>query len=127
MNDTGNYTARKNAKRAAEKMIANGKAPAVNYAIRPRDDGRFEIIWKATRAAPTTEEVEAEVTAAAETVTDSGRADPTPNQDEIDAQPVDTGEPRGFDKAPPRSQGPKRNQRRRRPSHSTTRSRPALG
>ena len=25
MNDTGNYTARKNAKRAAEKMIANGK------------------------------------------------------------------------------------------------------
>jgi hypothetical protein len=34
-------------------------------------------------------------------VTDSGRADPTPNQGEIDAQPVDTGEPRGFDKAAP--------------------------
>jgi hypothetical protein len=101
MNDTGSYTARKNAKRAAEKLIANGKAPAVDYAIWPRDDGRFEIIWKATRAEPTTEEVEAELTAATETVTDSGRADPTPNQGEIDAQPVDTGEPRGFDKAAP--------------------------
>ena len=62
MNDTGSYTARKNAKRAAEKMIADGKAPAVDYAIRPRDDARFEIIWKATRA----EEVEAELTAAIE-------------------------------------------------------------
>jgi hypothetical protein len=69
MNDTGSYTARKNAKRAAEKMIADGKAPAVDYAIRPRDDGRFEIIWKVTKAAPTTEEVEAELTAATETVT----------------------------------------------------------
>src|ERR1700752_3079826 len=34
------FTARNNAKRAAEKMIANGKAPAVDYGIRPRDDGR---------------------------------------------------------------------------------------
>src|SRR4030088_1090520 len=40
------FTARNNAKRAAEKMIANGKAPAVDYGIRPRDDGRFEIVWK---------------------------------------------------------------------------------
>ena len=31
------FTARNNAKRAAEKMIANGKAPAVDYGIRPRD------------------------------------------------------------------------------------------
>ena len=36
------FTARNNAKRAAEKMIANGKAPAVDYGIRPRDDGRFD-------------------------------------------------------------------------------------
>ena len=50
------FTARKNAKRAAEKMIANGKAPAVDYGIRPRDDGRFEIVWK---TAPTIGEVEA--------------------------------------------------------------------
>ena len=50
------FTARKNAKRAAEKMIANGKAPAVDYGIRPRDDGRFEIVWK---TAPTIGELEA--------------------------------------------------------------------
>src|SRR5260370_35050697 len=56
------FTARNNAKRAAEKMIANGKAPAVNYGIRPRDDGRFEIVWK---TAPTTGEVEAEIATAA--------------------------------------------------------------
>jgi len=51
------FTARKNAKRAAAKMIANGTAPAVDYGIRPRDDGRFEIVWK---TAPITGEVEAE-------------------------------------------------------------------
>src|ERR1700747_456635 len=55
------FTARKNAKRAAEKMIANGKAPAVNYGIRPRHDGRFEIVWK---TAPTTDEVETEIATA---------------------------------------------------------------
>src|ERR1700730_16563581 len=50
------FTARNNAKRAAEKMIANGKAPAVDYGIPPRDDGRFEIAGK---TAPTIGEVEA--------------------------------------------------------------------
>src|SRR6201993_4733361 len=52
------FTARNNAKRAAEKMIADGKAPAVDYGIRPRDDGRFEIVWKTV---PTTGEVETEI------------------------------------------------------------------
>ena len=61
------FTARNNAKRAAEKMIANGKTPAVNYGIRPRDDGRFEIVWK---TAPTTGEVEAEIATAATTAED---------------------------------------------------------
>ena len=55
------FTALKNAKRAAEKMIANGKAPAVDFGIRPRDDGRFEIVWKTS---PTTGEVEAEIATA---------------------------------------------------------------
>ena len=41
MNDTGSYTARKNAKRAAEEMIANGKAPAVGYAVRQRENPRI--------------------------------------------------------------------------------------
>ena len=61
------FTARNNAKRAAEKMIANGKAPAVNYGIRPRDDGRFEIVWKTV---PTTGEVEAEIATAASAAED---------------------------------------------------------
>src|SRR2546423_8463274 len=56
------FTVRNNAKRAAEKMIANGKAPAVDYGIRPRDDGRFEIVWKTV---PTTGEVETEIATAA--------------------------------------------------------------
>src|ERR1700731_653025 len=56
------FTARNNAKRAAKKMIANGKASAIDYAIRPRDDGRFEIIWKTAR---TIDEVEAEIATAA--------------------------------------------------------------
>jgi hypothetical protein len=43
-------------------MIANGKAPAVDYGIRPRDDGRFEIVWKTV---PTTGEVETEISGAA--------------------------------------------------------------
>src|SRR3984893_2307130 len=57
--NASSFTARKNAKRAAEKMIANGKALAVDYGIRPRDDGRFEIVWK---NAPTICEVEASTT-----------------------------------------------------------------
>jgi|SRR5580700_2338483 hypothetical protein len=61
------FTARNNAKRAAKKMIANGKAPAVDYGIRPRDDGRFEIVWK---TAPTNGEVEAEIATAASAAED---------------------------------------------------------
>ena len=75
MNDTGSYAARKNARRAAEKMIADGKAPAVDYGITLREDGRFLIKWKVKRA-PTTEQVEAELTAATEAAT-SGSAPET--------------------------------------------------
>jgi hypothetical protein len=56
------FAARGNAKRAAERMIANGTAPAVNYDIRLREDERFEIVWN---TAPATGEVEAETAAAA--------------------------------------------------------------
>src|SRR5205807_1674412 len=62
------FTARNNAKRAAEKLIANGKAPAVDYGIRPRDDGRFEIVWKTV---PTTGEVETEIATVATAAEDS--------------------------------------------------------
>jgi hypothetical protein len=30
-------------------MIANGTALAIDYGIKPRDNGRFEIIWKTAR------------------------------------------------------------------------------
>src|SRR6516225_5661417 len=82
MNHTGSYTARKNAKRAAEKMIADGKVPAVRYGITPREDGRFVIKWK-FNGAPTTEQVEAELAATTEAAT-SGSAP------EIEAEPAIT-------------------------------------
>ncbi len=82
------FTARNNAKRAAEKMIANGKAPAVDYGIRPRDDGRFEIVWK---TAPTTGEVETEIATAA-TAAEDGHYSTNPrlsvNEDPSDAPPI---------------------------------------
>jgi pyruvate/2-oxoglutarate dehydrogenase complex dihydrolipoamide acyltransferase (E2) component len=55
------FTLRKNAKRAAEAMIRNGIAPAVDYGIKFSDDGRFEIVWKIATSAPTTDEVETEI------------------------------------------------------------------
>jgi hypothetical protein len=56
-----NFTLRKNAKRAAEAMIRNGTAPAVDYGIAPRDNGRFEIVWNTAKTAPTTDEVGTEI------------------------------------------------------------------
>src|SRR6202035_4452036 len=78
------FTARNNAKRAAEKMIPNGKAPAVDYGIRPRDDGRFEIVWK---TAPTTGEFETEIATAATAAEDSTNPLLSVNEDPSDAPP----------------------------------------
>jgi hypothetical protein len=55
------FTLRKNAKRAAEAMIRKGTAPAVDYGIKPSDNGRFEIVWKIAKTAPTTDEVEIKI------------------------------------------------------------------
>src|SRR3984893_11099753 len=55
------FTLRKNAKRAAEAMIRKGSAPAVDYDINPSGNGRFEIVWKIVKAAPTSDEVETEI------------------------------------------------------------------
>ena len=55
------FTLRKNAKRAAEAMIRKGTAPAVDYCVKPSDDGRFEIVWKTVKTAPKTDEVETEI------------------------------------------------------------------
>jgi hypothetical protein len=50
MDKTANstFSSRSNAKRAAEKLLAAGTAPAVDYGINERQDGRFEIKWKTT-------------------------------------------------------------------------------
>ena len=42
-------------------MIRKGTAPAVDYGIEPSDNGRFEIVWKIAKVAPTTDEVEIEI------------------------------------------------------------------
>ena len=55
------FTLRKNAKRAAEAMIRKGTAPAVDYDINPSGNGRFKIVWKTVKAAPTSDEVETEI------------------------------------------------------------------
>src|SRR5271155_2650428 len=55
------FTLRKNAKRSAEAMIRKGTAPAGDYVIKPSDNGRFEIVWKIAKTAPTTDEVETEI------------------------------------------------------------------
>ena len=57
MDTASSFTLRKNAKRAAEAMIRKGTAPAVDYGIKPRDDGRFEIVWKSAMTATTIDEV----------------------------------------------------------------------
>jgi hypothetical protein len=60
MDENPHFSQRNNAKRAAEKMIAAGTAPAVDYGIRTRDDGRFEIAWH-TSVSPVTAPVETEI------------------------------------------------------------------
>jgi hypothetical protein len=68
VDDTASFSNRGNARRAAENMITKGTAPALDYGIKPRDDGRFDIVWRTdkAKASPTTDEVEAEIAAAIE-------------------------------------------------------------
>ena len=71
MDATASFSNRSNAKRTAEQMIAKGIAPAVDYGFKPRDDGRFEIVWQTSAAAPATGEIETEL-AAPKADTDQG-------------------------------------------------------
>jgi hypothetical protein len=64
------YSNRSNARRAADKMISDGTAPAASYEIRPDADGRFAIAWPTT--GPTTDHVQSEIAAA------TAAADPPP-------------------------------------------------
>ena len=59
--NASSFTLRKNAKRAAEAMIRKSTAPAVDYGIKPSDDGRFEIVWKSAETAPNTDDVKTEI------------------------------------------------------------------
>jgi hypothetical protein len=97
MDTTATFSNRSNAKRAAEKMIANGTAPAVDYGFKPRDDGRFEIVWKTDKAkakaeaSPTTGEVEAELAAACEQAeadwSEAGEAEAAPMTETTSTEP----------------------------------------
>src|SRR5438552_3070081 len=89
------FTLRKNAKRAAEAMIRKGAAPAVDYGITLGDDGRFEIVWKIAKAAPTTDEVEIEI---AEASADQPAA-ASPTEATSQTEPAAT-EPATTDAAP---------------------------
>jgi hypothetical protein len=50
------YSTQSNAKRAAERAIASGSAPALDYGIKQQIDGdrgvKYEIVWKTTEAGP---------------------------------------------------------------------------
>src|SRR5262245_54912592 len=84
-NNANSYSNRNNAKRAAEAMITKGTAPAVDYGIKPRDDGRFAIVWKTGDKAVTTDEVETEVAeaaAAADQLTQPAEPAPLPATDQ---------------------------------------------
>jgi hypothetical protein len=89
------FSSRSNAKRAAEKMITAGTAPAIDYGIRPREDGRFEITWKTAeaKASPTTGEVEAELATACEQAeadwSESGEAEAAPPTTEASEEDID--------------------------------------
>ena len=50
--NTPSFSNRSNAKRAAEAKLANGTAPAAEYELRTRDDGRAEIVWKTSPVVP---------------------------------------------------------------------------
>jgi hypothetical protein len=66
------FSSRSNAKRAAEKAIADGTAPSIDYGIKERPSGRFQIIWHDYEARKRAAE-EAEVA----TATDEDEAPPS--------------------------------------------------
>ena len=90
MGTTATFTLRKNAKRAAEAMIRKGTAPAIDYSIKHSDDGRFEIVWKTARTAPTIGEVETEITEASADQPAASEAEPAPQLVPAATEPATT-------------------------------------
>ena len=81
MHKTANFSNQSNARRAAKRMIKNGKAPASEFEIKAEADGLVAICWltdggtstdspPTAASAPSTEAIETEITAA------SAAADP---------------------------------------------------
>lgn len=55
MSDTKLYTDKSNTRRSAERMLARGEAPALDYTIKQHETAsghRYEIIWKTGEAKP---------------------------------------------------------------------------
>ena len=102
MNTTLNYTNESNARRAAKRMIAGGKAPASDFEIKPDALGLFTIHWlsngaadgetaadEADQPAPSTAAIETEIATASATADQPapGDADPTPPAATADTDP----------------------------------------
>jgi hypothetical protein len=87
---TATFTLRKNAKRAAEAMIRKGTAPAIDYRIKQSDDGRFEIVWKTARTAPTIGEVETEIADVSADQPAASEAEPAPQLGPAATEPATT-------------------------------------
>jgi hypothetical protein len=87
MDDDTSFSLHRNAKRAAERMIEAGTAPSMDYRLRTREDGRFEIVWRSGCESPTTAEIGDEITAATaaaepvETETTIQSIEPAPGED----------------------------------------------
>jgi hypothetical protein len=90
MDTTATFTLRKNAKRAAEAMIRKGTAPAIDYSIKHSDDGRFEIVWKIAKIAPTIGEVETEIAEASADQPAASEAEPAPQLASAATEPAAT-------------------------------------
>src|ERR1700732_3111616 len=108
------FSTRSNAKRAAEQMIAKGVAPAVDYGIERRDNGRFEVVWKTaltSAAFGETPDAQANQTCGDHMLGKAegeGRPNTGPGTDEVEAEIVTAGggahegaAPRGARRRPP--------------------------
>ena len=108
------FSTRSNAKRAAGQMIAKGVAPAADYGIELRDNGRFEIVWRtALTSATFAETLGAQVKqTCGDHILEKGEGEVRPNTgpstDEVEAEIVTAGAAANEAAAPsePRSLAP---------------------
>ena len=89
MHTTLDFTNQSNARRAAKRMIASGKAPASEFEIQPDGDGLFTIHWltngtstdnpPTAASAPSTGAIESEITAASAAADPASAPEPEPS------------------------------------------------